>query len=758
MRAHLVRGERALLHLPLADVGRDVDLVAHLPGYLHDHRDVVDLDQHWVGGGPICALHVALHAEAQPQLLADERSHRVQHAHERADRFTEIGVGSVARVGDLVGQHHQLGDRGVESESIEIVRHTLDRAMRRPSKVARPRRFAPAAGVLENDPPHAREPPIRPLRRHVGPVDVGLERPREQHGDARAVGAVPADDLAGGHEVAAALRHRRAAHDDHALVEQFGVRLVERDEPDVVQHLREEARVDKVTRRMRDAARVVVGRHPVLDFLAIGPRLGCRARVPEEVPRRIDERVERIGLASRRAAARRTRHVDPVGLLRQRRLAGVRRAVVLEVWQQHGQLVHGDWDLAVFVAQDHRDRATPVPLTRDVPVAQPVTHAPLSEALFLEPVDDFRDPAGRRCAVERTGVHHEAATHVRLGLDVDCSLLGPDHLADRQPFLSRELTVALVVRGHRHDRAGAVLEQHVVRDPDRDVLTVDRVDRARAAVEPLLALPERQTVDLRPSFHPLEVLLEGGFPRRTVDQRVRQRMLGRQHHERRAPQRVRTGREDLDALIATVDREDDVGALRAPDPVALDSLDVVRPAGQLVQSVEQPLRKLALPEEPRREVALRDCGAATLTPPVDDLLVGKDGLVVRAPVDRHGTPVRLPGLVELQEQPLRPPVEIGIARVEVQRPVEGHPDPFERAGLLLDVRVGPLLRVDASRDGRILGRQPERVPADRMQHVEAAHPLVARDDVAPRKGLQVPHVEVSGGIRKHVEAVILRLG
>ena len=235
-------------------------------------------------------------------------------------------------------------------------------------------------------------------------------------------------------------------------------------------------------------------------------------------------------------------------------------------------------------------------------------------------------------------------------------------------------------------------------------------------------------------------------------------MLGRQNHERRTPQRVRTRREDLDALIAAVDREDDVGALRAPDPVPLDRLDVVRPAGQLVQSVEQPLRVVAFPQEPRREVAFGDRGAAALAPPVDDLLVRKDGLVVRAPVDRHGTPVRHPGVVELQEQPLRPPVEVGVARVEVPRPVERHPDPFERAGLLLDVRVGPLLRVDASRDGCILGRQAERVPADRMQHVEPAHPLVARDDVAPGEGLQVSHVEVSGGVRKHVEAVVLRLG
>ena len=42
-----------------------------------------------------------------------------------------------------------------------------------------------------------------------------------------------------------------------------------------------------------------------------------------------------------------------------------------------------------------------------------------------------------------------------------------------------ELEVALVVRGHGHDRAGAVAHQHVVGDEDRDALVVRRVDRER---------------------------------------------------------------------------------------------------------------------------------------------------------------------------------------------------------------------------------------------------------------------------------------
>ena len=57
---------------------------------------------------------------------------------------------------------------------------------------------------------------------------------------------------------------------------------------------------------------------------------------------------------------------------------------------------------------------------------------------------------------------------------------GVQHDPDRQPERPGEVQVTLVVRGHRHDRAGAVVGQHVVGRPDRDALAVDRVDRVPA--------------------------------------------------------------------------------------------------------------------------------------------------------------------------------------------------------------------------------------------------------------------------------------
>ena len=66
--------------------------------------------------------------------------------------------------------------------------------------------------------------------------------------------------------------------------------------------------------------------------------------------------------------------------------------------------------------------------------------------------------------------------------------------------------------------------------------------------------------------------------------------------------------------------------------------------------------------------------------------------------------------------------------------------------------------MDAALDGRVLGRQSERVPAERMQHVVAAQPLRARHDVADDVVANVPDVRVTRRVREHLEAVVLRPG
>ena len=65
--------------------------------------------------------------------------------------------------------------------------------------------------------------------------------------------------------------------------------------------------------------------------------------------------------------------------------------------------------------------------------------------------------------------------------------------------------------------------------------------------------------------------------------------------------------------------------------------------------------------------------------------------------------------------------------------------------------------MDAALDGGVLGRQAERIPAERMQHVEPLQPLHPRDDVADDVVADVADVRVPRGVREHLEAVELRL-
>ena len=67
--------------------------------------------------------------------------------------------------------------------------------------------------------------------------------------------------------------------------------------------------------------------------------------------------------------------------------------------------------------------------------------------------------------------------------------------------------------------------------------------------------------------------------------------------------------------------------------------------------------------------------------------------------------------------------------------------------------VGPLGGVLVALDRRVLRRQPEAVPADRVQHVVALLEPVAGDHVGQREDLAVAHVQVAGRVGEHVQQV-----
>ena len=184
------------------------------------------------------------------------------------------------------------------------------------------------------------------------------------------------------------------------------------------------------------------------------------------------------------------------------------------------------------------------------------------------------------------------------------------------------------MRGHRHDRAGAVLHQHVVGDEHRNLLAVDRVRHGP---------PERHAGLVAR----LGAALLGGLRHgavhvladlRRVVQLQHVRVLGRHHEERRAEERVGAGGEDWVVRSQRLTSEHHLGALGPPDPVALHRDHVLGPVHGL-EVVQQAVRVVGDPEEPLLEHACLDGSPAALAAPVDHLLVGEHGGVLRAPVD-----------------------------------------------------------------------------------------------------------------------------
>ena len=116
-----------------------------------------------------------------------------------------------------------------------------------------------------------------------------------------------------------------------------------------------------------------------------------------------------------------------------------------------------------------------------------------------------------------------------------------------------------------------------------------------------------------------------------------------------------------------------------------------------------------------------------------------------------------PGIVNLEENPLRPFVIIRIGRVDFALPIVAETDAFQLWLELGDVLARGDRGMLAGLDRVLLRGQTERIPAHRMQHVEAAHAFVARQDVGGGVTFRMSDVQPGAArIREHVEDVEFR--
>ncbi len=420
---------------------------------------------------------------------------------------------------------------------------------------------------------------------------------------------------------------------------------------------------------------------------------------------------------------------------------------------------------------DDRDRAAPIALPRDAPVAQAEIHLPLGHwpigplarrGRILQPLRHLLLRLRDGHAVEEARVDHAAVAVIGgVGDDEGLRVLPgrAHHRRIAEAVFVDEVEVALVVRRAAEDGAGAVVHQDEVGDVDRKLpRRIERVHRAHPGVEAQLL----GGVDLGLRGAAMPALRDEGRELRIFRRRGRrQRMIRRQRQKLRAEQRVRPRGENLQLALAArrrlaVEREAHQQAFRAPDPVLLHQPHFFRPALEPVERVEQILREIRDLEEPLRQLALLDQRARAPAAALDDLLVGEHGHVDRVPVHLRLLALDQARAQEIEEHLLLVLVVARVAGRDLARPVERQPYRLELRLHGLDVLVGPRPRRDPALHGGVLGRQAEGVPAHRMQHVEAHGALGARHHVAHRVVAHVPHVDAPRRIGEHLQHVVFR--
>src|SRR5437868_6947458 len=197
------------------------------------------------------------------------------------------------------------------------------------------------------------------------------------------------------------------------------------------------------------------------------------ARIAEEVPGVIEEVVRHIGLAPAGLATLWARDAIPLFVTRQWRDTGIVRLEVLYERQDYRQILLRHRYCPAVVTVDDRYRRTPVPLTRDAPIVQPVVDHWLGGAGFRQELYDRLLGRLDIVAIEDTRIHQRSRFTLGecfIKRSVRVFALAANDANDRQIELRRELEVALIVAGNAHNGTRSVLHQHVIGDPDGNLL------------------------------------------------------------------------------------------------------------------------------------------------------------------------------------------------------------------------------------------------------------------------------------------------
>ena len=230
-------------------------------------------------------------------------------------------------------------------------------------------------------------------------------------------------------------------------------------------------------------------------------------------------------------------------------------------------------------------------------------------------------------------------------------------------------------------------------------------------------------------------------------------MLGCDGDEARAEQRVGPRGEHVDAVFAADQIEGQVQALTFADPVFLHQPDLLRPLVEGFEAFEQFIGKVCDLEEPLVQFLLFNQRAGPPAASVDHLFIGEHGHVDRVPIDRRFLAIDEAGLVHVEEQRLLLPIIFGLAGGQLTRPVNGEAKALELLFHRLDIGARPISGMDLLFHRRIFSRHAKAVPAHRVEHGMAGHPLIARQHIAHRIVADMAHMDAPAGIGEHLQHI-----
>ena len=447
------------------------------------------------------------------------------------------------------------------------------------------------------------------------------------------------------------------------------------------------------------------------------------------------------------------------------RIAGPVERHVLR--QGHRQILCRHRHDAAFPAMDDRDRAAPIALPRNAPIAQPeidlaLRYGLIARTFLFQPARHFFFGFCDRHAVEETRIDHAPVAVIGgVGDDESLGILArrAHHRHVAEAVFVDEVEVALIVRRATENGPGAVIHHDEIRHINRQAPAgVERMNRLDAGLETHLL----GGVDfgLRGAAAPA-LLDEFGERRIGLRRRRGERMIRRQSHEFGAEQGVRPRGEDVELTLAVwrgfrIERETDEQAFGTADPVLLHQPHFFRPAVERAERVEQRCGKFGDGEEPLDQFALLDQSAGAPAAAVDHLLVRQHGLIDRIPVHLRLLALDQTGAQEIKEHFLLVLVVSRVAGRDLAAPVERQAHRFELRLHRRDIVVGPLFGMDLALYGGVLRGQAKGVPAHWMQHIHPHRAFVPRDHIAHRVIAHMAHMDAPRRIGEHFQHVVFR--